>query len=276
MNLKSLIEALLFASTRPLDPKQIRGVLSGEGEEKPDPVLATFKKVKEPEIAAAIEELKIDYINTEHSFMIVEVAGGFQLLSRAEFGPWVRRLLNADRPQRLSPSALETLAIIAYRQPITRSEIEVVRGVNIDGVLRTLLERGLVKISGRSDVAGKPLQYCTTNAFLEHFGLRDLDELPAIEELRRMEAKRQAQQAAAAPAETPAQPDAAPTEAAPAGETAPAAGQTAAPAPESEAASAQKAEEPAAPAPETAPATSTPTEAAPSEPAPEPPSETKS
>jgi segregation and condensation protein B len=212
MNLKPIIEALLFAAHKPLGPKEIRAVFAGEGEEKPDPAMAAYKRVRESEIAAAIEALKVDYINTGRSFEIAEVAGGFQIVSKPEFGPWLKRLLNVDRPQRLSPSALETLAIIAYRQPITRNEMEAVRGVNVDGVLRTLLERGLVKIIGRSELPGKPLQYGTTHAFLEHFGLRDLEDLPAIEELRRIEAKKQQ---AAPPAAAETAPTQAPSEEAP-------------------------------------------------------------
>ncbi len=206
MNIKPIIEALLFAARKPLSPKELRAVFTGGGDEKPDPALAGYKRVKEAEIAGAIEELKVDYINNDRSFMVAEVAGGFQIVSKPDFGPWLKRLLNVDRPQRLSPSALETLAIIAYRQPITRNEMEAVRGVNVDGVLRTLLERGLVKITGRSGLPGKPIQYGTTQAFLEHFGLRDLEDLPAIEELRRLEAKKQQAVPPPAPAAEPPAP----------------------------------------------------------------------
>ena len=205
MTLKSIVEALLFAAHKPLKPSEIRAVLAGEGEEKTEAALVGFKRVKEAEIGAAIEELKVDYIQSDRSFTIAEVAGGFQLVSKPDYGLWLKRLLDVDRPSRLSPSALETLAIVAYRQPITRVEIESVRGVNVDGVLRTLLERGLVKITGRSELPGRPLQYGTTQTFLEHFGLRDLEDLPAVEELRRIEAKRQRATAttpASAPAET--------------------------------------------------------------------------
>ena len=191
MTLKTIIEALLFAAHKPLKPAEIRSVLAGEGDDKTDGAPVGFKRVKEAEIGAAIEELKVEYIQSERSFTIAEIAGGFQLVSKPDFSPWVKRLLDVDRPSRLSPSALETLAIVAYRQPITRVEIESVRGVNVDGVLRTLLERGLVKITGRSEMPGRPLQYGTTHTFLEHFGLRDLEDLPAAGELRRMEAKRQ-------------------------------------------------------------------------------------
>ena len=191
MTLKTIIEALLFAAHKPLKPAEIRSVLAGDGDDKTDGAPVGFKRVKEAEIGAAIEELKVEYIQSERSFTIAEIAGGFQLVSKSDFAPWLKRLLDVDRPTRLSPPALETLAIVAYRQPITRVEIEAVRGVNVDGVLRTLLERGLVKITGRSDLPGRPLQYGTTQTFLEHFGLRDLEDLPAVEELRRIEAKRQ-------------------------------------------------------------------------------------
>jgi segregation and condensation protein B len=129
--------------------------------------------------------LKIDYIQQDRAFQLVEKADGWQLASDPAFGPWVRQLFPGPKPARLSAPALETLAIIAYRQPITRADVEAVRGVTIDGVLQTLMERGLVKISGRAEVPGRPLLYDTTQLFLEHFGLRNLDELPNAEELRK-------------------------------------------------------------------------------------------
>ena len=113
-----------------------------------------------------------------------EKADGWQLTSDPKYAQWVRRLFPAPKPARLSSPALETLAIIAYRQPITRADVEAVRGVTIDGVLQTLIERGLVKISGRAEIPGRPLLYETTEFFLDHFGLRNLDELPNVEELR--------------------------------------------------------------------------------------------
>src|SRR5262249_49345627 len=110
---------------------------------------------------------------------------GWQLVTDPKYGPWVRELFPAAKPARLTGPALETLAIIAYRQPISRADVEAVRGVNIDGVLQTLMERGLVKIAGRAEIAGRPLLYETTQFFLDHFGLRTLDELPNVEELRK-------------------------------------------------------------------------------------------
>src|SRR5205823_12347019 len=140
--------------------------------------------VRQAEVAAAIEQLKVEYIQHEHGFQLVEKADGWQLASDPKYAQWVRGLFPAPKPARLSSPALETLAIIAYRQPITRADVEAVRGVTIDGVLQTLMERGLVKICGRAEIPGRPLPYETTELFLDHFGLRNLDELPNVEELR--------------------------------------------------------------------------------------------
>jgi len=143
-----------------------------------------FARATESEIAAALEQLRIEYIQEQRAFQIVEKAEGCQLVTDPAFARWVRQLFPAPKPARLTAPALETLAIIAYRQPITRADVEAVRGVTIDGVLQTLMERGLVKISGRAEVPGRPLLYETTQFFLDHFGLRTLDELPNVEELR--------------------------------------------------------------------------------------------
>ena len=138
-------------------------------------------------MAAALEQLKIEYIEQNRAFQLVEKAEGWQLVSDGAYAPWVRQLFPAAKPVRLTPPSLETLAIVAYRQPITRADVEAVRGVAVDGVLQSLMERGLVKIAGRAEVPGRPLLYETTQFFLEHFGLRDLDELPNAEELKRRE-----------------------------------------------------------------------------------------
>ncbi|MDQ6654941.1 MAG: SMC-Scp complex subunit ScpB, partial [Verrucomicrobiota bacterium] len=124
-------------------------------------------------------------IEQQHAFQLIEKADGWQLASDPAYATWVRQLFPAAKPQRLSAPALETLAIVAYRQPITRADIEAVRGVAVDGMLQSLMERGLVKIAGRAEVPGRPLLYETTQFFLEHFGLRNLDELPNADELRR-------------------------------------------------------------------------------------------
>ncbi len=184
MELNHIVEALLFSTHKPLTAKQITDLISGRTEDEPVGVLPEHRRLKEPEVVAAIEELKVDYLQLNRSFQVQEIANGFQLVSKPEFGPWLKRMYE-DRPNRLSQPALETLAIIAIRQPITRADIEGVRGVAVDGVMKTLLERGLVKISGRAEVPGRPLQYGVTQKFLEYFGLRSIEDLPDFEQLKK-------------------------------------------------------------------------------------------
>src|SRR5438477_7376680 len=183
MNLAHAIEALLFGAHKPISSKEIVDVLRGAGAED-DFSPNEFANVKPAEVAAAIEQLKIESIQQERGFQLVEKAEGWQLTSDPKYARWVRELFPALKPARLSSPALETLAIIAYRQPIARADVEAVRGVTIDSVLQTLMERGLVKICGRAEIPGRPLLYETTEFFLDHFGLRNLDELPNVEELR--------------------------------------------------------------------------------------------
>jgi segregation and condensation protein B len=166
-DLKAIIEALIFASPEPLTPKTLATLLDGEPPER---------------IVAALDALKQDYARPG-GLQLVEVAGGYQIVTRPELHEWVRRLFHEQAKQRLSVAALETLAIIAYRQPITAAEIAEIRGVSATGVLGTLLERRLIKVVGRKRVVGRPFLYGTTNEFLAQFGLRDLSELPRIEEL---------------------------------------------------------------------------------------------
>ena len=184
MNLAQVVEALLFSAQKPLTAREIASALkSAGGEDELTP--NEFAKTSEAEVAAALEDLKIGYGEQGRAFQLLEKAEGWQLASDPQFAPWVRQLFPAAKPARLTPPSLETLAIIAYRQPITRADVEAVRGVAIDGVLQTLMERGLVKIAGRAEVPGRPLLYETTQFFLEHFGLRNLDELPNSDELKR-------------------------------------------------------------------------------------------
>ncbi len=183
MTLDKVIEALLFSAQKPLSEKEIVDLLkrAGEaGEFTPN----EFDNARPAEVAAALQQLKVQYIEQQRAFQFVEKAEGWQLVSDPAYAQWVRQLFPGPKPARLTAPALETLAIIAYRQPITRADVEVVRGVNIDTVLQTLMERGLVKISGRAEIPGRPLLYETTQFFLDHFGLRHLDELPNVEELR--------------------------------------------------------------------------------------------
>ena len=183
MNLTQVIEALLFAAQKPLTTRELVSAIKGAGDAE-DLLPNEFARVKEAEVAAALEQLKVEYIEQGHAFQLGEKAEGWQLVSDPAYAPWVRQLFPATKPARLTAPSLETLAIIAYRQPITRADVEAVRGVAVDGVLQSLMERGLVKIAGRAEVPGRPLLYETTQFFLEHFGLRNLDELPNAQELR--------------------------------------------------------------------------------------------
>jgi segregation and condensation protein B len=184
MTLAKVIEALLFSAQKPLSAKEMVDVIKRAGQVD-DLSPNEFAKVRESEVVAAVEELKIEYGQQERAFQLVEKAEGWQLATDPAYANWVRQLFPAPKPARLTAPALETLAIIAYRQPITRPDVEAVRGVAIDGVLQTLMEHGLVKISGRAEIPGRPLLYETTQFFLDHFGLRNLDELPNVEELRK-------------------------------------------------------------------------------------------
>ena len=186
MNLSRVIEALLFSAQKPLTARELATAMKSAGAE--DELLPNeFAKTSEAEVAAALEQLKLEYVEQERAFQLFEKADGWQLASDPQFARWVRQLFPAAKPSRLTPPSLETLAIIAYRQPITRADVEAVRGVAIESVLQTLMERGLVKIGGRAEVPGRPLLYETTQFFLEHFGLRNLDELPNSDELKRRE-----------------------------------------------------------------------------------------
>jgi len=183
MTLAQVLEALLFSAQKPLSIREIAAAVKAAGAED-EFTPNEFASVREAEIAGALEQLKVGYIEQERAFQLMEKAEGWQLTTDPSYAPWVRQLFPGPKPARLSAPALETLAIIAYRQPITRADVEVVRGVTIDGVLQTLMERGLVRIGGRAEIPGRPLLYETTQFFLDHFGLRNLDELPNVEELR--------------------------------------------------------------------------------------------
>jgi segregation and condensation protein B len=181
MTLSCVIEALLFSAQKPLSIREMATVIKGAEDEVSR---NEFAHVSQAEVAGALEQLKIEYVQEQRAFQLIEKAEGWQLATDPKYAQWVRQLFPAPKPARLSAPALETLAIIAYRQPITRADVEAVRGVNIDGVLQTLMERALVKIAGRAEIPGRPLLYETTQFFLDHFGLRALDELPNVEELR--------------------------------------------------------------------------------------------
>jgi segregation and condensation protein B len=196
LELKHIVEAILFSAERPLATKDIRQIFAEATNEEGGPAVTEgFRNVREAQLAAALEELKIEYDTQQRAFQLVEVAGGWRLVSRPEYAPWLKQLLDEARPHRLSAPALETLAIIALRQPISRADVAAIRGVEVDGVVKTLLERDLITITGRSDEPGRPMLYGTTQKFLEHFGLRSLDDMPRAAELRLQAAALQAAEA---------------------------------------------------------------------------------
>ncbi len=192
MELKSILEVLLFTSSKPLSPVELRDVLTRAADEEGAEELAkAFRKAPLENIVEALEVLAAEHDAAGRSYRLICIAGSWQFVTQPEFAPWLKTLLGVkSRPARLSQPALETLAIIAYRQPITRSEIEQIRGVAVDGVMGTLKERNLVVEAGRADVIGRPMQFATGPAFLEYFGLANLDALPAASELRRIPVQR--------------------------------------------------------------------------------------
>lgn len=215
MELKSILEAVLFSAQKPLTTKEFRDVLAGALEHaEGDEVVRGFKKTKEAEIAATLEALAQEHEAAARTYRLVCVAGAWQFVTQPEFAPWLKALVgHKARPPRLSQPALETLAIIAYRQPVTRSEVEQVRGVAVDGVMQTLLERGLVEAVGRAEVVGRPITYGTTPVFLEYFGLKQLEDLPAADELRRIVVEKPETLATVDPGLATAPADAPPSEA---------------------------------------------------------------
>ncbi len=169
---KSLVEALLFVSGDPVTLAVLKNIV----------------ELPETEIKQLIDELILEYKEKDSGLLIIEIADGYQMVTNPAYAQWIKKLKNIRTSSRLSLPALETLSIIAYKQPITKAEVEQIRSVNSDGVLKTLLDRRLIKILGRKEVPGKPLLYGTTRDFLQYFGLRDLTELPTLKELQREEA----------------------------------------------------------------------------------------
>jgi segregation and condensation protein B len=191
MDLPLILESILFASQKPLSPRELREILNTAAEKSEDPIAKEYKKIKDEPLQEALASLEKFYNEVPRSFRLVCVAGSWQFVSHGEYVPWLKALLGEkNRPTRLSQPSLETLTIIAYRQPMTRAEIEQIRGVAVDGVVATLLERGLIENAGRAEVVGRPMTYKTTPTFLEYFGLRSLDDLPAADELRRIPVER--------------------------------------------------------------------------------------
>lgn len=179
-DLKSVVEALVFAADEPVTLNQLEALFNEPTENGQPP------RVRVEEIRDAIASLNEEYNQQHRAYRIIQVGGGFEFATRPDYAEWVGKLYKEKGKRKLSHSALETLAIIAYRQPVTKPEIEGIRGVNADYVLHTLLERGLVTITGRAATVGRPLLYGTTREFLKHFGINDLSDLPKPRELEEM------------------------------------------------------------------------------------------
>lgn len=166
-HMKGIIESLLFISESPVVLEQIKDVIEG---------------IDTQDIRILINQLQQEYKDRKSGISIVEIAGGYQMLTNPDYAMYIKKFYSSRHKERLSKPALETLAIIAYKQPVTRLDVELIRGVNADGVVTHLLERGLIKISGRKDIPGRPYLYGTTKQFLEYFGLKTLADLPKLED----------------------------------------------------------------------------------------------
>jgi segregation and condensation protein B len=219
MELIRIVEALLFACQEPLSVADMgRAIRETAREAKeaakepgasPDEAKMAMETVTDEQIQEALTALVAHYEKDERAFTVVERSAGWRLAARSEFAEWCRALYPSKKPSRLSAPALETLAIIAYRQPITKSAIEAVRGVSVDAMMQQLLDRDLVKIEGRAELPGRPLLYGTTDLFLDHFGIRQIDDLPNAAELRRVKlptAEESAPAADASAGDAPAEP----------------------------------------------------------------------
>lgn len=192
MELKFILESLLIAAPKPLAAGELRDILTrAAAEEGAAEHVRACHKLPAEKIEEALNMLAAEHEAAGRSFRLLCVAGAWQFVTLPEFGPWLRAFVGVkNRPAKLSQPALESLAVIAYRQPVTRAEIEQIRGVAVDGVIATLKERGLIEEAGRAEVVGRPMQYATTAAFLEYFGLASLESLPAADELRRIPVQR--------------------------------------------------------------------------------------
>ncbi len=202
MQLSAIVEALLIASQNPLTSEEIARLVRSRVAEADDTRLRETEEGKEvptlpdwlqelaatssEQIVAAISDLNQNYQQTQRAFSVIERPKGWKLYTRLEYGDFVRQLFPGRKPERMSGPAMETLAIIAYRQPITKAAIEAVRGVACDGMIQKLLDRDLIRIGGRAELPGRPLLYETTDLFFEHFGIRSIDDLPNASELRKV------------------------------------------------------------------------------------------
>lgn len=202
MQLSAILESLLIASQEPLSSEEMarlvrarvaeaEDVLIRETDEGATPAplpewLTALAQATPEQVAEGIAELNRHYEQSQRAFTILERPTGWKIYTRTDYGDFVRHLFPGRKPERLSGPAMETLAIVAYRQPITKAAIEAVRGVSCDGMIQKLLDRDLVRIGGRADLPGRPLLYQTTDLFFEHFGINSIDDLPNASELRRV------------------------------------------------------------------------------------------
>ncbi len=170
-NIKSILEAILFAASEPISVKQFQHAIPG---------------INAREIRKTLAELRDDYEQMNRSFHLIEIANGYQICTRPAFSDWIRKFYIQQVRVTLSPSALETLAIVAYKQPVTRNDVSTIRGVNSDSVINALVEKNLVCVSGRKEGAGRSLLFSTTDTFLQQFGLKDPSELPSLEEIEQL------------------------------------------------------------------------------------------
>ena len=203
MQFTAIIEALLTASQDPMPTAEIARLVrarvaeaedvkvrdkeEGSEDETLPEWLTALADTSEEQVLAAIAELNEAYAQSKRAFSLSERAKGWKLYTKVEYGDFVRQLFPGRKPERLSGPAMETLAIIAYRQPITKAAIEAVRGVSCDGMIQKLLDRDLIRIGGRAELPGRPLLYETTDLFFEHFGIRSVEDLPNANELRKVE-----------------------------------------------------------------------------------------
>jgi segregation and condensation protein B len=187
MELKLVLESILFSSQKPLSIAELRACIKEAPGYADEPISTELQQVKTAVLEQTLEDLSRDINAMGRSFRLTCVAGSWQFVNAPEYVAWIKALVgHRPRAPRLTQAALETLAIIAYRQPLTRAEAEQIRGVSVDGVLKVLIERGLVEQAGRAEVLGRPMTFRTTELFLEYFGLKDLEDLPAADELRRI------------------------------------------------------------------------------------------
>ncbi len=200
--LREIVGAVLFAAKQPVTAARLCEVFRGAADQFGG-AAAAFAEVTEADIEAAVAAVREALAAGGLGLRVVSVAGGYRMENDTRCGLWLRQYLEKGRPTRLSGPALETLAIVAYRQPVTRAQIEAVRGVAVDAIVRTLLDLQLIRAVGRSDLPGRPWLFGTTQRFLEHFGLHSLDDLPGVEELRETRAASTAAAAAGAPASAP-------------------------------------------------------------------------